>query len=402
MTSTVQLLRNSRVWISTASSEAEITKFNTKEILVQSDISYSQATSSSDINLDEAGPVPARGSDRFNDSLDPVEWSFSTYIRSYGEADLNGDGTADDAGVVTIDAILWHCLASSKPFDLTDPTSGVYSNAKNMVVTFEQNMAHELTPCVLYIFTGSIWFKIDRAQVGQAEISFDIGGISQVAWSGNGTTLTQIDQPLDPSSADFKFSDTLFLQATYLKNKLTVVKCKDNSDNTEYVIPITGGSITINNNITYLTPDTLSRLDQSIGSFTGSFEVTGSLTAYLRSKTSGTENYVSDLIKKMQADRSVKNSFQFAICVGGISSKDEATVNNTNAGLTSKNPISVFYIPTCHLSAPSIESADVLGTTIEFKAIPSDFGVSDAIYISHTNDACATMVDRFIATKDML
>lgn len=401
-TSSIQLLRNARLWVSSALIEADITKFNTKEILLQDDFSFTQTTSASDVNLDEAGPVPARGSARFNDALDPVDWNFSTYMRCFAVDDLNGDGTADDAGVITADSILWHSLASAMPFNLADTNSGVYANDKNLVVTFEKNQSHALTQCSLYILMGSVWYKISNSQVGQAEISFDISGIAQTTWSGTGAELETLSaQPFDPESPDFKFSDTIFRSATYIKNKLTVIKCKDNSDNQEYMIPITGGSLTINNNITHLTPNTLSRLDQSIGSFTGSFEVTGNVTAYLRKAESGTDKYTADLLAKMQADRKVTNSFQFAICLGGISTKPDNKVDNTNAGTAAKNPVTVILLPSCHLTTPSVESADVIGTNIEFKAIPSNFSVSDSLYISLTNDANNTMIDRFIATKDM-
>lgn len=402
MSSNIQLLRNARLWVSSALVEADVTKFNTREILLQDDLSFSQGTSSSDVSLDEAGPTPARGSARFNDSFDPVEWTFSTYTRAFMTTDINQDGTTTDPGIMTADAILWHCLASAKPFDLSAEASGVYSNPKNLVVTFEENQSHSLTPCTLYIKMGTVWYKITNSQVGQAEVSFDIGAISQVTWSGTGVELITLPtQPFDPESVDFKFSDANFRDATYIKNKLTVVKCKDNADNAEYIIPITGGNITINNNVTHLTPNTLSRVDTSIGSFAGTFDVTGSLTAYLRNASDASDGnkYTAELLTKMQADRKVTNSFQFAICLGGISSK--AVVDNTNAAVALKNPLSIFLLPFCHLSTPTVESADVIGTSIEFKAIPSNFSTSDSLYIGHTNDANTGYVTNFIANHDM-
>lgn len=402
MSSSIQLLRNARLWVSSALIEADITKHNTKEILLQDDFTFTQNTSSSDVNLDEAGPTPARGSARFNDALDPVDWSFSTYMRSFQVTDLDGDGTADDPGVITADSILWHCLASAQAYNLADKNSGVYANDKNMVVTFEKNQSHALTPCTLYILMENVWYKITNSQIGSAEISFDISAIAQASWSGTGAELQTLKtQPFDPESAEFKFNDTTFREATYIKNKLTVIKCKDNSDGQEYTIPITGGSLTISNNITQITPSTLSRLDLSIGSFTGSFEVTGNLTAYLRKATSGSDKFTADLLEKMQADRKVTNSFQFALCMGGISTKDTSKVDNSNTGVAAKNPLSIILLPSCHLSTPSVESADVIGTSIDFKAIPSSFSVSDSIYIGHTNDANNTYVDNFIKNHDM-
>ena len=63
---------------------------------------------------------------------------------------------------------------------------------------------------------------------------------------------------------------------------------KDNSDSEVFGgVAITGATVTISNNITYLTPATLSRIDRPIGSFTGSFDVSGSLQCYLDTKVGG-------------------------------------------------------------------------------------------------------------------
>lgn len=387
----VQLLRDARVWVSTAIDPLDIAKANTKEILIQDDFSYSQSTTSSDVTLDEAGPTPSRGSKRFNDSIDPVEWSFSTYLRALSD----GDTTTPE--VTTPDAILWQALGSNKPFDPKNATDGVVSAPTEMVVDFLGNQAHELLPVVIYVLAGGIWYKINGGQVGQAEISLDISGIGMVAWSGNGTTLETLDaQPFDPNSADYKFSDADHAAATYIKNKLTVLKIKDNKDSQEYNVPITGGSITINNNITYLTPSTLSRVDTAIGSFTGSMEVTGSLTAYLRFGDSTGDKYIGDIIKKMQVDRSTTNSFTIAICMGGI--VDKLKVDNTNTGIALKDPGVVIVLKSAHLGIPSVESAEVMGSTIEFKAVPSDFSISDEIMIGMSNDYNKTNIESFIAS----
>ena len=79
--------------------------------------------------------------------------------------------------------------------------------------------------------------------------------------------------------------------ADYLKNKLSTLtlstaaqgggSASGGLDSRTYDIAITGGNITIANNITFLTPETLGVVDKSIGSFTGSRSITGSLTCYL-------------------------------------------------------------------------------------------------------------------------
>ena len=52
-----------------------------------------------------------------------------------------------------------------------------------------------------------------------------------------------------------------------------------------YDINITGGSITIANNVTYVTPETLGVIDKSIGSFTGARTITGNFDLLLRHKS---------------------------------------------------------------------------------------------------------------------
>ena len=390
--SSVQLMRNARLWVSTAAEGDTITASNTQEILVMDDLSFSRSTSTSDIGLNEAGERPNRGSKRFNDAIDPAEWSFSTYIRSFADATGN---------VVTPDSMLWHALVSGKPYSLAAvDDSGVFANDHNMVANFLQSHYHELSKLTIYILMDGVWYKIHEAQVGQAEISFDIEGIAMTSWSGQGTDLETLNtQPFDPSV--IRFSDADHNVATYIKNKLTVLKLIDNADSEEYTVPITGGSITFNNNITYLTPSTLSKVDKPIGSFTGTLDISGNITAYIRSAVaSDTTNYTRELLQKMQADSSTTNSFALSVCLGGISTKADVDVNTTNTNLSRKNPSAVIVIPSAHLSVPTIESDEVIGTSIDFKAVPSDFSVGDEGFIGFANDTNNTRIDNLINTGD--
>lgn len=373
MSAQVQLLRNSRLWVTTGDPDAPIprpvTKDNTWEVLLQDDFSFGQDGNSTDINLNEAGPKPTRGSARFEDSLNAAEWNFSTYIRPYLEA----------GKVITPDVALWHSLASGSPMDLNNRL-GAFSNATNLVVNFKDNQHHELTKVTLYYLVDKQWFKVQDVQIGQAEISFDIEGIASTSWSGQGTQVVPLGadkdnnplRPFDPMSADFTMSDDVFTRASYIKNKLTTLKVVDNTvegEETEYDIAITGGSITINNNITYLTPSSLSRFDIPIGSFTGSFEVTGSLEAYLRSGSSlpGGDKYAAELLAEFLNRHAVTNKFSLAINMGGSYATPAPGVS--------------VVIPQAHLSTPSIDTGDVLSTTIDFKGIPTEMDAGDEVFI---------------------
>ncbi|QIG60728.1 hypothetical protein VPT02_152 [Vibrio phage VPT02] len=362
----VQLLRNTRLWASVAKPGDTIDNTNTWEVLIQEDFAFNQDGNSTDINLDEAGPRPTRGSKRFNDNLNPADWNFSTYLIPYEENSVK----------ITPDFALWHCLSSGSPLDITDD-NGVKATAKNMLVKFTDNQYHQLNTLTLYYQVDNVWYKIHDVQINQAEISVDIEGIGMTAWSGQGTKVEPLGtaQPFDPSTIIFD-DDKVFGagKGKYIKNKLTTLLIKDNKDGKEYDIPITGGTITINNNISYLTPNTLSRLDLPIGSFTGTFEVSGTLEAYLRNRDGDDpreKDRAAELLNKMISARDITNSFQIGICLGGVYAAPAEGV--------------VVVLPTAHLSVPTTETADVLGTSIEFKGIPTALDAGNEVYLSMSN-----------------
>lgn len=368
----VQLLRNTRIFVSTVKSG--FTTANTQEILVQDDISWGQDSNTTDITVNEAGPRPTRGSKRFNDSLNAAEWSFSTYILPFLDA--------ADSLVKTPDYMLWNALSSGKDIDLAGNT-GAHANDLNFMVNFKDNAYHELMMLNIYILTDGAWSYIDSCQINQAEISVDIEDIGRVTWSGNGNQLIPLDAaPFDVNTIGMTDDLYLQLQSSYIKNKLTILKIKDMDTDKAYDIPITGGSFTINNNITYLTPNVMSRVNIPIGSFTGSFELTGSLTAYLNDKSMGSMELYKDLIKQLK----VINRFEIALILGGE--------------YDTERPAAVLVAKQATVGIPSIETDDVLGTSIEFKAIPTDLDTGDEGYLGFSNKYTKTSIKNLIDTGD--
>lgn len=386
----VQLLRNTRLWVSTAATDAGVLPTNTWEVLIQNDFAFNQDGNLTDVSLNEAGPRPTRGSRRFNDSLNPADWNFSTYLRPY-------TNTAGDA-VLTPDYALWHSLSSGSPVNIKNTErKGVTSNNTNMMVSFTDNQYHELNKIVLYYLVDNVWYKIHQVQIGQAEISVDIDGIGMVAWTGQGTRVEPMGStaPFAHTTPAYTFSDVVFETASWIKNKLTTLRILDNEHtNTDgtpknYNIPITSATVTINNNITYLTPSTLSRLDIPIGSFTGTFDVSGTLEAYLRDRDPGDapdENYAAELLNRMISDRSITNSFDIAICMGGEYSTPSAGV--------------ILVMKQAHLSVPSTETADVLGTSIEFKGQPTELNSGDEIFLGMSDKYTKDLISRLIKYGD--
>ncbi len=345
----LNLQRNSRLFISTVKTGNNAT--NTWRIPLLEGFSFTQSTSSSDVSADEAGATPRRGGKRFNDSVDPADWSFSTYIRPYA---LTGDENGSEVTrVYEGSVILWQALVAPTVPNLTDTNAPVRAGTDKFSVDFTDSNTHELLPLFLFFEVDNNVYLVEDASVNQAEISVDITGIAQVSWSGNGTFLTTLD-----SIPAWMASDTNYQQfpdtATYLRNKLSILDLSSNlsGSNVDYNIPITGGTVTINNNITYLTPSTLDKVDRSIGYFTGSLEVTGSLTAYLATSANGASTFLSNL----QAFDAVTNSVEMSLWIGGKYTSGD------------KRDSFRLSMPTCHFSVPTVETGDIISTTMEFRA----------------------------------
>ena len=376
----INLSRNTRLWVSSVTTGHDNT--NTFEIPIQEDYDIGQGVNTSDVSIDEAGPKPSRGSRRFNDSLNPVDWSFSTYTTPYLATNH-----------YLVDMLLWHALAVGESvapdFTNTATDSPVCGDPTKFKVQFGKNSEHVLSPIHLYFKIDNQMYLIENAQVAQAEIGIDISDIFQVAWSGQGTEYVEI---ADPAFVDSDGSNGLDYVATagtsdkyvkvspakkYLVNKLTILDF--NSDaapggvNDNYSIPITGASVTIANNITYLTPSTLSEVDKPIGSFTGGFEVSGSLNAYLRKTggdgTTATPYGAAELLSHMldQLGNTVVNESNIVLHVGGK---------------TPGKQVATITIPLAHITLPTLEKDDVMSTTIEFKGIgsSSDMQSGDEIF----------------------
>lgn len=85
---TFNLIRNSRVFFTTnvnaTTGVVQPTGFtgaNTQEITVLDGFSFSQTTNADVITVSEAGSAPSRGQRSFNTALNPVDFSFSTYLK---------------------------------------------------------------------------------------------------------------------------------------------------------------------------------------------------------------------------------------------------------------------------------------------------------------------------------
>lgn len=116
------LSRNSRVFVTTNLNTATgavlttgLTTANTWEVQVLDGFKFSQGTNQTTININEASSAPVRGSRAFNTALNPVDITFSTYMRPRLNA---AQATAEER-------VLWNALLGSVGIEGTTQAGAV-------------------------------------------------------------------------------------------------------------------------------------------------------------------------------------------------------------------------------------------------------------------------------------
>ena len=116
------LIRNARAFFTTNVSATDgtvtatgATNLNTFELQLMTGFAFSQNTTNQVVTVSEAGTAPARSQRSFNTALEPVDFTFSTYIRPTGTTTINCE-----------ERVLWNALLNSRAVDTTGTTiSGV-------------------------------------------------------------------------------------------------------------------------------------------------------------------------------------------------------------------------------------------------------------------------------------
>ena len=391
---------------------------NTFRVGVLDGYSFSQGSDSSDVSISEAGATPNRGSKRFNDSLPPAEWSFGTYVRPFvhGAASFR---VADDHDAV--ENIMWAAISGTAlPGDAAASGRGVVvgTTAQNgSQTTFAKSDVHELMKLNLYFALENTTYRLNDAQVNQAEIDFSIDGIASITWSGNATTIDQVSEAIEdpskymiqgtseatPTSANtdtyvetYNYADTTGpSDADYLRNKLSTLYLDADAqgggassgglDNRTYDINITGGTITIANNVTYVTPETIGIVDKPIGSFTGARMISGSLTMYLDTKTDGSNQLLTDLAGATDLVNNVFDMRLYMGVAGAVGSDNDAIDSGDFTA-----PGVEFNMPRAQLSIPTIEVGDLVSASLEFAAHGSDLLTGDEITVKYLGSTSHT------------
>ena len=250
------LARNTKVFVTTlVRGGGGVTEFNptnatsenTFEIKVLDGYSFSQDVASQEVGVSEASSEAncaaaglARGTLSFNTALNPVDVSFSTYVRPYNYVDT-GD---------CVERVLW-CSAMGTLQGFTDspnvPTTPATYNqdagADSITFSLATSNANDLLPLTLMFVLENTTYVVEQFNIGTAEVDFSIDGIATINWSGNGSRVNEdavihamLKDPggtmnrslVQQATANAYLGVPATTTQTFLRNKLSTLEIKNN------------------------------------------------------------------------------------------------------------------------------------------------------------------------------
>jgi len=214
----------------------------------------------------------------------------------------------------------------------------------------------------LIFVVDSVAYAVDNAALNQATIDFGLDAIATIAWTGQATALRQIATTLSGSTfTGTDFAGTAAAKNTsaqYITNKLSTVTLTSAkaigaaAAGSEYNVALTGGSLTINNNISYITPANLGVVNSPVVYYTGTRAISGSMNAYLKTGTgvNGTGKLLMDMLAA--ASSTIEPMITLSLAIGGKS-----------------NTVKVILdMPSATISIPTVDVQQVISTVINFTA----------------------------------
>jgi hypothetical protein len=255
----VNLIRNSRVFFTTNIDSfgrvkigaykdvaSPMTATNTFEIQVLEGMSFSQNTSVDTVTLNEAGAAPVRGQRSFNTALEPVDFSFSTYIRPHNTG----------SSITAEEQYLWNAFGGAA--NLGAAGAAWTSAASTGTVGFTNSNKHQLLPFGLVILFDNAGYVIDNCALDSASIDFGIDAIAAIAWAGKGSAIRVVDGATADTASPVAFanvgtatnftpglaSNTALAKNTaarYITNKLSTLVVNDGIND---FVSTAGGAVT--------------------------------------------------------------------------------------------------------------------------------------------------------------
>ena len=356
------------------------------EIPVLDGFSFAQANNSSEVTLAEMENslgVSRRGKRVFNDNLAPAEWSFTTYARPFVATPGVGGGEAEPtlANVHAVEEVLW-ALAAGPATRSGQAWSGIdfEGNAADYYTlgltdsTFDFNTSNTaaLGTATIYFVLQSegLTYEIQASAVNEATVNFDIDGIAQIEWSGMGSNIVESSEPTAT------IYEAITSTTNFIRNRLTSLTIAPVTASytaaeqlileTSYDLTLTGGSITLSNNLTYLTPEELGIVNIPLGHVTGTRSFSGSFTNYLVTDTitDKSADFWSD-IKALQTV--VTHDFALTFAIGGA------------AGAIRME----YTLPHVHIETPTHSVEDVISLETSFTGLGQCINAADEMTIKY-------------------
>lgn len=249
------------------------------------------------------------------------------------------------------------------------PVAATYS-----VVSSGGSNVNQLQKFGMIFVVDNVTYVVDNCAMNQITIDFGLDAIATAAWTGQGTVLRALSSALTLTSAGVKNTT-----APFITNKLSTVTMSlvnalgSAAAGTSYAVALTGGSITINNNISYVTPANLGVVNLPAVYYTGTRAISGTLNAYLKtgSGIGSTGQLLQDMLAAASA--SIEPMAALSIVIGG-------TTNATKV---------VLEMPAVTFSIPTVDVQQVVSTAINFTAegyTPSSVAGSNVFALDETND----------------
>lgn len=320
--------------------------------------------------------VVGAGASQYNAAVKIMSVTSTTGITAqYVETPIAAIPAVGSWSAVTFNKTAWNENAA-----VAADTAGI-PTAYSTVTTALSNK-NQLLPFGMIITVDTVTYVIDNCALDQAVVDFGLDNIAMVAWTGKGTVLRQLATSVVYSAANdpvlsggvvgtAKGKDTT---ANFITNKLSTVSLISNIGGvagTAYNLALTGGSITISNGITYVTPANLGVVNVPIGYFTGTRAISGSITAYLRTGTTNSAGLLSSLLAASATIAGVEPKFKLQIEIGGATSGTRVEVEASGA----------------MLQIPTVDAQAVMSTTINFMCQGTENTLSANAYdLENTND----------------
>lgn len=348
-------------------------------------------------------------------------------------ADQSGKADAA-AEVHAVEEVLWAMMAAadtyaSNAFTRTsNPVSGpvITPAATSSGITFAESNRSTFQTANIYFVLGDAnrtVIKLKDAIVNEASIDFEIDGIATINWSGqcsevldfSGSTIEDTAIPVDTdvtrdstgssdrvavgdvwleSDNDYKLyvitainsgaacshttyvNEQILATDNFIRNRLTQLSINGAgttgllSGADAYSLTLTGGNITISNNVTYITPEELGVVNVPIGHVTGGRAVSGSFTCYLALDSTamdGTGTLSRDFFEDVRnLTGTVTNSVDLTFKIGGGDGR-RLELN----------------FPTAHVEIPTHSIEDVISLETNFMALPSTIDGTNEVSITY-------------------